>query len=126
MQKKIIIYDFDGTLTPYPVTKFKILDVCGYEGGIDNFDLVENFQKRYKKETDNFYEAIYKTFIEMVNKTEYKMTVSNISLGADEMEFCPGVIEFFEDIRNYDASNYILSSGLKTIIERTKIARFFK
>lgn len=126
MQKKIIIYDFDGTLTPNPVTKFEILDKCGYENGVNNLELVENFQKRYKNETNNFYEAVYKTFIEMVNKTEYKMSDSNISLGADRMEFNPGVIEYFENSKNDLVTNYILSSGLKTIIEKTKVADFFK
>ena len=61
----------------------------------------------------------------MVNKTSYKMTDSNISLGADKMEFNPGVIEFFEDIKDYNVSNYILSSGLKVLIAKTKVARFF-
>ena len=27
--KKIIIYDFDGTLTPYPMPKLEILEKCG-------------------------------------------------------------------------------------------------
>jgi len=27
--KKIIIYDFDGTLTPYPLPKFEILEKSG-------------------------------------------------------------------------------------------------
>lgn len=125
MHKKIIIYDFDGTLTPNPVTKFEILEKCGYKGGINNKELIENFQNRFQKTTDNFYDAIYKTFIEMVNKTNYKMTDSNISLGADKMEFNDGVMEFFENLNDYDVSNYILSSGLKTIIERTKVAKFF-
>lgn len=125
MHKKIVIYDFDGTLTPNPVTKFEILEKCGYNGGVNNLELVENFQNRYKKETDNFYEAIYKTFIEMVNKTSYKMIDSNICLGADRMEFNPGVMEFFESVKNDDVFNYILSSGLKSIIQKTKVAKFF-
>lgn len=125
MHKKIIIYDFDGTLTPNPVTKFEILEKCGYKGGVDNKELVEKFQTKFKKDTDNFYDAIYRTFIEMVNKTSYKMTDANISLGADKMEFNPGIIEFFEEIKDYNVSNYILSSGLKVLIAKTKVARFF-
>lgn len=125
MHKKIIIYDFDGTLTPNPVTKFEILEKCGYKGGVENAELIENFHNKFKKDTNNFYDAIYRTFIEMVNKTNYKMTDSNISLGADKMEFNAGIMDFFEDIRDYNVSNYILSSGLKTIIEKTKVAKFF-
>ena len=125
MHKKIIIYDFDGTLTPNPIAKFEILEKCGYKGGVDNEELIEKFSNKFKKVTDNFYDAIYRTFIEMVNKTNYKMTDSNISLGADKMEFNNGVMQFFEYLEHCDVSNYILSSGLKVLIEKTRVAKFF-
>ena len=38
---KIIIYDFDGTLTPLPITDFKILEKCGYVGGGNNIEVIK-------------------------------------------------------------------------------------
>ena len=125
MQKKIIIYDFDGTLTPYSVTRFEILEKCGYKGGTDNPELVDSFKDKFMKENANFYDAVYRTFIEKVNCTSYKMTADSISMGAEDMEFNVGVDEFFEWIKDSNISNYILSSGVKTMIEKTKIAKYF-
>lgn len=36
MCKKIIIYDFDGTLTPYSLPKFEILEKSGLKDGAFN------------------------------------------------------------------------------------------
>ena len=47
-QKTIIIYDFDGTLTPYPVPKFEILEKCGAKG--DGFN---QFYLNVKKKSHN-------------------------------------------------------------------------
>lgn len=124
-KKKIIIYDFDGTLTPYPVTKFKILDVCGYVGGTNNKELVSTFQEKMKNENYNFYEAVYRTFIEKVNETNYKMTIDNICMGAEELEFNIGVDEYFETMKGYNIKSYILSSGVKELIEKTRISKYF-
>ena len=35
-EMKKIIYDFDGTLTPFSIPRFSILEKCGYEDGALN------------------------------------------------------------------------------------------
>lgn len=125
MQKKIIIFDFDGTLTPYPVTRFKILDKCGYKGGVHNPEIVKLFQEMLQNDQVNFYGAVYRAFIDKVNESPYKMTDSNISMGAEEQVFNKGVISFLKMLNDNNVVNYIVSSGLKVYIEKTKVNEYF-
>ena len=37
---KIIIYDFDGTLTPNPVADLEILEKCSYKKPTSNFEYI--------------------------------------------------------------------------------------
>ena len=39
--KEIIIYDFDGTLTPYSLPKFEILEKSGMKDGAHNPQFLE-------------------------------------------------------------------------------------
>ena len=48
---KILIFDFDGTLTPHPITKFDILEKGGISGGVANPELWNLIRKRKQKET---------------------------------------------------------------------------
>lgn len=43
--KKIIIYDFDRTLTPYSLPKFEILEKCGMKGAAYNPHFLELIKK---------------------------------------------------------------------------------
>ena len=67
---KIIIYDFDGTLTPYALPKLEILEKSGLED-----------------------DAYNPQFLELTKK---------------------------------NISNYLLSSGMKICLDKTKIASYFK
>ena len=71
ISKKIIIYDFDGTLTPYPVPRFEILEKCGIkEEGINEFyELVKN--KAITKKTD-LYQILYETYFETIKSAGMK------------------------------------------------------
>ena len=45
---KIIIYDFDGTLTPYPIPKLEILEKCGINKGLNNKDFLNKINNYFK------------------------------------------------------------------------------
>ena len=47
--KKIIVYDFDGTLTPFSLPKFEILEKCGMKDGAYNPLFLELSQKKSKE-----------------------------------------------------------------------------
>lgn len=48
LMKKIIIYDFDGTLTPFSLPKFEILEKCGMKDGAHNPQFLELAKKELK------------------------------------------------------------------------------
>ena len=56
---KIIIYDFDGTLTPYPIPKLEILEKCGINKGLNNKDFLNKINNYSKKKNIDNYTALY-------------------------------------------------------------------
>ena len=63
---KIIVYDFDGTLTPYALPKFELLEKSGLENGTYNPKFLELSRKRAKDKNIDLYTAIYETYFEIV------------------------------------------------------------
>lgn len=119
----IIIYDFDGTLTPYSLPQYEILKKCGYND--------ETLMRRIEKEMNNksaggLYEAYYKCYRDILLENDIIMTRENVCLGANRVELNNGVIDYF---RNFQSSktgvkHYIITSGLKDYIDDTSIRKF--
>lgn len=124
MKKKIIIYDFDGTLTPYPITKFEILDKCGLVGGTSSPVLLEAINKKLYEGYERYY-AIYNCFLDVVRRSEYTLNDENISLGAEKLEYNEGVFEYFDELSKKDIKNYLISSGIKVLLDRTVVSDYF-
>ena len=123
--KKIIIYDFDGTLTPYPIPQFEILDKLGIKGGLTN----KNFLCKIKQESINnnidTYSALYKEVIYLFKKNNIELTDNNINIGVNNLKYNKGVEEFLNYLNNNNIKNYIISSGIQKSLENTKIAKYF-
>ena len=119
----IVIYDFDGTLTPYSLPQYEILKQCHYTD--------ESIMKRVKEEmannqSINSYEAYYKCYIDILLENNYEITRNNICLGSDKVKFNNGVITYFD---NYQCSNtgikhYIVTSGVQDYVEETNISKY--
>lgn len=124
MKKKIIIYDFDGTLTPYPITKFEILDKCGLVGGTSSPVLLEAINRKLAEGYERYY-AIYNCFLDVVRKSEYTLNDENISLGAEKLEYNEGVFEYFDELKGKNIKNYLISSGIKVLLDRTAVSNYF-
>lgn len=122
--KKIIIYDFDGTLTPYPVTKFGILDKCGFIDGVYDPRVKEKVVEGMAQ-GKSLYEAVYECFLKVIKECGFEVNDDNLSLGAEELEYNKGVFEYLEDIDKRDAKSYLLSSGVKVLLERTLVSKYF-
>lgn len=124
MKKKIIIYDFDGTLTPYPVPRFEILEKCGIKG-----EAINSFYEKVKNEAItrriDLYQALYETFFETLKQSGFKLTNENLSLGCDNVTYNNGVCEFLSSLQEDGIKNYLLSSGLKVFLDSVDIASFF-
>ena len=107
--KKIIIYDFDGTLTPYPITDFKILEKCGYVGGGNNEDFQKLVKKFMEKNDRNIYESFYNVLLDVVRSHNYNLNDDILSYGANQIEYNVGVKDFLEYFKNNNVLNYVIS-----------------
>ena len=124
--KKIIIYDFDGTLTPYSMPRFEILKKCGIENYSKKlgFKLVIKARMFFKK--IDMYTDIYEVLFETIKKSGFDLSDKNLSLGSNEIEYNPGVEEFIQYLNVNNVDNYIVSSGMEYYLKNTKIAPLFK
>lgn len=126
MKNKIIIYDFDGTLTPFPTTKYEVLVRCGLTEG-------EGLEKFYNKVTDlrkNHNEDNYSSFLHsylyFLKEYGYKPTKETIGMGAYDVVLNKGVLKYLEYTNKLGIKNYLISSGIKTYLEFTKVYPLFK
>lgn len=124
--KKIIVYDFDGTLTPYPITNFGILESCGFVGGGNNKDFKKIVSERMKEKNIDVYNAFYEIIFEVVISNGYKLCDDVFSLGSKSIEYNKGIEEYFNYLNNYDIDNYVISSSIKCFLDNTKYAKYFE
>ena len=125
-EMKKIIYDFDGTLTPFSIPKFSILEKCGYEDGALNPKFLNEVKTRMKNENLDLYVSFYKTMFDKMNENNMELKDINFCYGAEDIEYNKGVISFLENLHKNNIFNYVLSSGLKVYLENTKISPFIK
>ncbi len=115
----VIIYDFDGTLTPYSLAQYQIL----IENGYNDKALDEIVKSRMKKEGITVYQSYYATYKEILEKHNIEFNRANICKGADKVNFNKGVVDYFKALqcKNTGIKHYIVTSGLKEYINETAI-----
>lgn len=123
--KKIIIYDFDGTLTPYPLPKLEILKKCGLNDITTNHEFLKKVKEKSENENIDTYLAMYQTLFEIINKSNIELIDENLCLGSKDVEYNPGVFEFLDYLNKLNIKNYLVSSGLKPFLNKTDIAKKF-
>ena len=118
----VIIYDFDGTLTPYSLPQYEIIKKCGY----DDNKLKKRISEVIKKEKVGLYEAYYTCYKDILKENNIDMNINNICIKADSVTFNKGVIEYFNKFqyKNTGVRHYIVTSGIKDYIDHTKINKF--
>lgn len=126
MKKKIIIYDFDGTLTPYSMPKFEILKKCGIENYTKKVRFKLMIKARMIRKKIDLYTAIYELLFEVVKKSGFDLKDETFVIGAKEIEYNPGVEECISYLNDNNVDNYIVSSGIKSYLRETKISSLFK
>lgn len=119
----IIIYDFDGTLTPYSLPQYDILKKCGYDD--------ETLMKRIEKEINNknaegLYDAYYKCYRDILSENEIVMTKENVCLGANKVQLNNGVVDYFRRFQSskIGVKHYIITAGIKDYVDETSISEF--
>ena len=129
MQKPIvaIMYDFDKTLSPKIMQEYGFFSYIGMSA--DDFWGKCN-KLTYENKIAPVLSYMYVTLEEAKGKRLLKREEFN-KLGRT-VELCPGVESWFERVNAYGESvgvcveHYIISSGIKEIIEGTPIAKYFK
>ena len=117
----VIIYDFDGTLTPYSLPQYEIIKKCGY----DEEKLMNRISEKLTN-SEGLYEAYYKCYIEILLENNILLTKENVCLSADKIEFNNGVIEYFKNFQSQitGVQHYIVTSGIKDYVDKTVIRKF--
>ena len=118
----IIIYDFDGTLTPYSLPQYEILIENGYSDDI----LEEKIKNKIIIEKCSLYQAYYQIYKEILKEKNIKFNKSNICKGAESVKFNKGVEEYFKAMQYKETGvkHYIVTSGLQEYIYQTSIEKY--
>lgn len=117
----ILIYDFDGTLTPYGIPQYEILKELGY----DDEKLLKRVKDEMQENNISLYEAFYKIYEAILKENNKKMEYKNIVYKAQDVEFNNGVISFFKTMKGLDnVKNYIVTSGFEEYVKSTKISPY--
>jgi hypothetical protein len=126
----VIAYDFDGTLTPQPMQEYTILPEIGIKG--------KKFWNEVKKESKKTRGEEIVTYMRLMlrRSDEKNFPITRKMLGslADKIKFYAGVTTYFDRINEYVKNktegnirlrHYVISSGLKEILNRVKIKKHF-
>ena len=122
-----ICYDFDKTLSPDDMQAQGYIQSLGYE--VSDFWAESN---RLSEENDMDQNLAYMYM--MATKSRGKLIVNRerLRLDGSKVALFPGVESWFRRVNAYGAKkgvtveHYIISSGLKEMIEGTKVAGEFK
>lgn len=126
--KVAFMYDFDKTLSPRNMQEFSFQDLIGTTKE-EWWNDVNEFGKKHNM--DGSLSMMFKLITITKQKGIILKKKDIVSLGKD-VEFFEGVETFFKRMSEYaltlglDLKHYIISSGLKEIIEGTKIANNFE
>ena len=131
MEKKVkaaLIYDFDGTLSPGNMQEYGFIAAVGKsneEFWHESNVLAEDF------DADPILSYMLK-MLEHASKTNTPIKREDFRATGRNIQLYKGVESWFERINRYgqeagvQVEHYVLSSGLKEIIEGTSIAQYFK
>lgn len=126
-----LVYDFDGTLTPSSMQNYTVLPGLGVKDHNLFWDDISNESRKIKAEPNLVW---MQKIIELASKKNVPLTTDYFKDQGGSIAYYPGIPGFFPsmDALVKDASrgkmelrHYIVSSGLKEILEGTAIRRYF-
>ncbi len=125
-----VVYDFDGTLVPKPMQEYTILPNLGIAGQAF-WDKVNEETKKYEADKIVTYMRL---LLEEVEANRAHITRDTLREQAQGIEYFPGVDTWFDRINKYinekskgkvKVKHYIISAGLKEILEGISIKKYF-
>ncbi len=125
-----IIYDFDGTLTPQPMQEYTVLPKIG----MDAQQFWREVETESIKEQADPILTYLRLLVEKIEQARQHLSPDDLCNMASQIEYFPGVDHWFEGINKYlldkaganiNIEHYIISAGLKEILEGTSIRQYF-
>ncbi len=126
-----IVYDFDGTLSPQPMQEYTVLPELGVPA--------KEFWKLVNKETKSSESeamlAYMRLLIEKAEEKKVHLGRKELAALASEIKYFSGVETWFDRINMFvknqsnnktKVEHYIISAGMKEILEGVSIRKFFK
>ena len=126
--KVAIMYDFDKTLCTKDMQEYNFIPSVGLSAG-DFWGKCDQLSK--KEHMDKILCYLY-LMIKESKKNDMPIKRDTFNNAGKDIEFYPGVVDWFKRINDYGKSlgirveHFIISSGLKEIIEGSPIAKEFK
>jgi len=128
-----ICYDFDGTLAPGNMQERDFIP----EIGMDKAGFWKSCAGEAKQHDADPIQAYMKLMLERARAKRVQVKRSNFEEYGARLPFFPGVYEsnnenWFERINDYgkaggvNVDHFIVSSGIREMVEGTKIARYFR
>lgn len=126
-----IVYDFDGTLTPQPMHDYTVLP----ELGVSSRPFWDEVTKEAINTNADRMLTYMRLLIETIEQNKAHLDKKKLQKLAKNIVYYPGVETWFNRINNYvkkKSSNkvkikhYIISSGLREILEGINIKKRFK
>lgn len=123
-----IAYDFDGTLAPGNMQEYDFIPkLCMKSKGF--WDAVSSHAR--EQNADQILAYMYQ-MLKKAESAEVRVTRDDFRMYGAEIQLFPGVIEWFQRINEYGRAksirveHYIISSGLREMVEGTSIAKEFR
>jgi hypothetical protein len=120
-----LIYDFDGTLCPRPMQEYAFLPKIGEDP--EAFWAESN--RVAKEHAADPLITYMRLMYEKAKAKKVRIDRADLVAQGKQVEFYPGVMEWFDEIRSYvqsceatvEVRHYLISSGLVEIVEGTPI-----
>lgn len=130
MKKPIIaiMYDFDKTLCTENMQEYTFIPSMGM-GASEFWEWTSVVAE--EETMDRILTYMY-CMVEKAKEAGTPLTRESLVACGKDIEYCPGVEDWFQRINRYgeeagvQVEHYVLSSGLKEIIEGTSIAKYFE
>ncbi len=124
-----ICYDFDKTLCPEDMQNYTIIPKLGYDNASEFWAYANSLCKEHSFES--IVGALF-VILKEARAVGYNLTYENLKSEGKNVDLFDGVLEWFDKINAYGeklgitVEHYIISAGIKEIIEGTPIAKHFK
>lgn len=122
-------YDFDKTLSPQDMQEFTLIPRLGFKKPSDFWEIANSYSTN--NNIDRILGSLFAVYLE-AKKQNVKLTKQFLKDQGPYVKYFEGVETWFEDINAYGKSigleieHYVISAGMKEIIQGTSIAKYFK